>query len=195
VAAARKGDPGLSALREALLAHRDAARGAARAVLVSEHWSRLQLYLVLWPQTIKCNRRLATPCEAFASTALAKSWRKVAKPGARLKTLTVEERHEMRKALKTFRYAVEFLGSLYEARAVKPFVKDLKRLQDAFGYMNDVATASALTAICDARCASSPAAQRAAGYIQGWHEMAAKRAWEDVPSMWSRLAKRRRFWA
>jgi CHAD domain-containing protein len=125
---------------------------------------------------------------------LAKSWRRAARCGARLEGLSIEERHEMRKALKAFRYAVEFFASLYAAHHVNRFVKDLKRLQDVFGYMNDVATAGALNAICDKRCALAPAAQRAAGYVLGWHEVSARHAWEDLAAMWSRLAKRRRFW-
>jgi inorganic triphosphatase YgiF len=194
VAATRQGEPGFSELRKVLLAHRDAVRGEARASLVREQWSRLQLYLVLWPETVKSNARLAAPVGAFAPVSLAKSWRRAAKYGARLESLSIEERHEMRKALKAFRYAVEFFASLYEAREVKRLVKDLKRLQDVFGYMNDVATAGALDAICDKRCALMPAAQRAAGYVLGWHEVSAEHAWEDVAAMWSRLARRRRFW-
>src|SRR5262249_8140172 len=59
VAAARRGDSaGFPELREALLAHRAAMRTRARAALVSEQWSKLQLYLALWPQTVKANPRL-----------------------------------------------------------------------------------------------------------------------------------------
>jgi CHAD domain-containing protein len=194
VAATRKGEPGFGRLREALLAHRDAVRAKARAALLSEQWSRLQLYLALWPQTVKGNPELETPVRTFASAALGKSWKKIAKRGARLETLSLEERHEMRKDLKSFRYAVEYLGSLYPAREVGRFVKDLKRLQDVFGYVNDVATAKALDAICDEHCAASPQAQRAAGYVLGWHEVNAQHAWADVAAVWERLAKRRRFW-
>jgi triphosphatase len=194
VAATRQREPGFGELREALLAHRDAVRGEVRAALLSELWSRLQLYLALWPETVKSNAKLATPVGAFAPVSLARSWRRVAKCGARLESLSIEERHQMRKALKAFRYAVEFFASLYDARRVNRFVKDLKRLQDVFGYMNDVATAGALNAICDERCAVRPAAQRAAGYALGWHEVSAGHAWDDVVAMWSRLAGRRRFW-
>lgn len=194
VAATRQREPGFSELRGALLVHRDAVRGEARAALLSEQWSRLQLYLALWPETVKSNAKLAAPVGAFAPVSLAKSWRRAAKCGARLEGLSIEDRHEMRKALKAFRYAVEFFASLYEARHVNRFVRDLKRLQDVFGYMNDVATAGALNAICDKRCALVPAAQRAAGYVLGWHEVSARHAWEDAAAMWRRLAKRRRFW-
>ncbi|MBO0763506.1 MAG: CHAD domain-containing protein [Hyphomicrobiaceae bacterium] len=195
VAAARKADPaGFPELREALLAHRTAMRTKARAVLVGEQWSKLQLYLALWPQTMRDNPKFAQPVDAFASEALGRSWKKIAKRGARLDQLSSEARHEMRKALKGFRYAVEFFGSLYDARMVGRFVKDLKKLQDVFGYVNDVATAKALDAICEERCTASRQAQRAGGYLRGWHEVSAQHAWAHAAKDWARLAKRPRFW-
>jgi CHAD domain-containing protein len=100
----------------------------------------------------------------------------------------------MRKALKGFRYAVEFFGSLYDARKVGRFVKDLKKLQDVFGYVNDVASAKALDAIAEERCAGCLEAQRAAGYVRGWHEVSAQQAWGRAANDWCRLAKRPRFW-
>ena len=101
----------------------------------------------------------------------------------------------MRKALKGFRYAVEFFASLYDGRKVGRFIKDLKKLQDVFGYVNDMATARPLNAIADERCAASPAAQRAAGYVLGWHQVRAEHAWDGVTEEWDRLARRPRFWA
>jgi inorganic triphosphatase YgiF len=194
LAAVRKDEPGLPELREALTGHRADMRGKAREALQSEQWSRLQLYLALWPQTVKDNPKLAAPVATFASLALRKSWKRVARYGSRLQSLTHEERHEMRKALKTFRYAVEFFGSLYDGRQVGRFVKDLKRLQDVFGYVNDVATAKAIGAICEGRCAGSPQAQRACGYLLGWHDVMAQHAWDGVARPWDRLTQRRRFW-
>jgi CHAD domain-containing protein len=169
-------------------------RTKAQAVLAGEQWSKLQLYLALWPQTVRDNPRLARPVDAFASEALGRIWKKIARRGARLEALSSEERHEMRKALKGFRYAVEFFGSLYDARNVGRFVKDLKKLQDVFGYVNDVASAKALDAIADERCAGCPEAQRAAGYVRGWHEVSAQQAWGRAANDWSRLGKRPRFW-
>jgi inorganic triphosphatase YgiF len=195
VAAARKADPaGFSELRDALLAHRAAMRAKARAAMAGEVWSKLQLYLALWPQTVKDNPRLARPVGGFAARALGRSWKKVARRGAKLEALSPEERHEMRKALKNFRYAVEFFGPLYDGRKVGRFVKDLKRLQDVFGYVNDVATAKALDAIADERCGGCLEAQRAAGYVRGWHEVNADHAWADATNDWDRLAKRPKFW-
>jgi inorganic triphosphatase YgiF len=195
VAAARSGDPaGFPQLREALIAHRADRRADAREGLESERWSKLQLYLALWPQTVKDNHALDAPVGTFAAKALRLSWKRIARRGARLEALSTEERHEMRKALKSFRYVVEFFGSLYDARRTSRFVKDLKKLQDAFGYVNDVATAKALDAISEERCASSPAAQRAAGYVLGWHQVRSEHAWAGVAGLWHRLSRRQRFW-
>jgi triphosphatase len=194
LAATRKAEPGFADLRAALLAHRADMRAKARAALGSERWSKLQLYLALWPQTVRDNPKLATPVRSFADDALSRSWKRIARRGARLEALSLEERHEMRKALKGFRYAVEFFGSLYDGRRVGRFVKDLKRLQDVFGYVNDVATAQAVGTIADERCAPSPAAQRAAGYVLGWHQVKSEQAWDGVAEVWDRLSKRQRFW-
>jgi CHAD domain-containing protein len=169
-------------------------RADAREALASEQWSRLRLYLALWPQTVKDNPRLAAPVRSFADGALTRSWKRIARRGARLERMTPEERHEMRKALKSFRYTVEFFGSLYEDRKVSRFVKTLKKLQDVFGYVNDVATAEALNAIADERCVAAPTAQRAAGYALGWHQVRSEHAWAGVADAWSRLTKRKRFW-
>jgi inorganic triphosphatase YgiF len=195
VAGAKRGQPGFAALREALLAHRSARRAEARAALLGEQWSRLQLYLALWPQTVRDGASLRVPVRTFAATALARNWKKAARRGSDLATLAPEERHEMRKALKEFRYVTEFFGSLFPARKVDRFVKDLKKLQDVFGYLNDVAMAPALEAICDRYCADDRQAQRAAGYVLGWHDVKAERAWEDATRLWDRLAARPRFWS
>ena len=56
----------------------------------------------------------------FARSALKKRWKKVAESGERLDDLTVEQRHEMRKALKTLRYTAEFFACLYPEQRHAP---------------------------------------------------------------------------
>jgi inorganic triphosphatase YgiF len=194
VAGNMKGEAGFDGLREALNAHRTAMREQARAALEGEQWSKLQLYLALWPRTVTEDMALAKPVLAFASKALDKGWKRIAKQGAALDDLTLEARHDMRKALKGFRYTAEFFGSLYERSKVEKFVKELKRLQDVFGYVNDVATAAELNQICHNRCSESREAQRAAGYVLGWHTAQAEHAWKSATAEWKRLARQRRFW-
>lgn len=194
VAGAMQGEPGFAELRQALVAHRAARREAAREALAGDQWSKLQLYLVLWPRTIEDNAGLRTSVREFGDAALAKAWKKIAKQARDVAELSVEQRHDMRKALKGFRYTAEFFGSLYDGDKVGKFVKDLKALQDVFGYVNDVATAKALNAICHERCGDNREAQRAAGYVLGWHDVHARHVWDHVPKEWRRLKKRTHFW-
>jgi len=130
----------------------------------------------------------------FSANEQGKSWKRVSKDGANIEALSLEQRHDLRKALKDFRYTAEFFGSLYDASRVAGFVKELKKLQDVFGYVNDAATAKALNPICHERCRESAEAQRAAGYVLGWHDAQAGHAWNCVPKAWDRLKKRARFW-
>lgn len=100
---------------------------------------------------------------------------------------TPAERHRTRICAKRLRYAVEFFGSLYAARSVRRYRRELVALQDSLGALNDAATASRLLA-------ALPAAGESAPFIQGW--LAARE--EDSASA-ARLALRRlnrlpRFW-
>ena len=194
IAGKMKGEPGFPELREGLLANRAKIRNEVRQALSSEQWSRLQLYLALWPRTIAEHKSLQTPVRGFAASALAKDWKKVAKLGAAINSLSLEQRHEMRKALKKFRYTAEFFGSLYAESRVARFVKRLKKLQAIFGYINDVVTAKQLTAITHEYCSNNQEAQRAAGYVLGWHDAEATHRWSAAPQEWFRLKKCSRFW-
>ena len=194
VASQMKGEPGFAELRQSLVAHRMKARDEVRQALSGEQWSKLQLYLVLWPRTIAENIALQTPVRDFAASALRKGWKKVAKLGGAIEALSLEQRHEMRKALKTFRYTVEFFGSLYAKNKVARCVKELRELQEVFGYINDVASARKLNAIAHEYCAGDQAVQRAAGYVLGWHDAQATYRWAAAPKEWVRLKERSRFW-
>ncbi len=190
----QKGEPGFAELRSALEDHRNTVRSQTRALLNGEQWSKLHLYLALWPRTVEEEAALQVPVRAFAAKCLRTGWKKISKQGTNVDKLTVEARHDMRKALKSFRYTSEFFGPIFEPARVLHFVKDLKRLQDIFGYVNDVATATDLGAICQRRCRETPEAQRAAGYVLGWHAAEASHAWKRVAREWDRLNRRRPFW-
>jgi inorganic triphosphatase YgiF len=193
--AALNGDAGAARLREALLANRARARERARADLCGEQWSVLQLHLALWPHAVEGFEQLATPVTKLARSALRRQWRRVAASGKRLGELTVEQRHAMRKDLKSLRYAAEFFADLFQPQATRRFIKEVKSLQEAFGYLNDVAAAERLVAICEAHCGADLDARRIAGFVLGWHNAEAARAWKDAHKGWQRLAKGPRFWA
>ena len=194
VAGTMRHDPGLAGLREALLAHRLRMRDRVRSELRGPQWSVLQLYLALWPRIIE-GGELSTPIAKFARSALKKRWRKVADSGDRLKDLDVVERHAMRKALKTLRYTAEFFADLYPVQATRRFIKEIRGLQEEFGYLNDVVAAERLTAICREDCPDNCEAQRAAGFVLGWHNAQAVHAWKRAHKGWRKLDALPRFWA
>jgi inorganic triphosphatase YgiF len=194
VAGRLKGEPGIRELRECLGAHRLKVRDAVRRDLSGAPWSKLQLDLLLWPPTLAENARLQRPVADFAGMALSKGWKKLAKLGAAIDRLSNEQRHEMRKALKSLRYTGEFFASLYRESDVARFAKELKSLQDVFGYVNDVVVAKELTPIAREFSASDPEVQRAAGYVLGWHDAQAAHRWTAAPKEWCRLQKRSRYW-
>ena len=126
--------------------------------------------------------------------ALAKAWRRVQKWGEKIDDLTPEERHSMRKKLKSLRYATEFFLPLYSARKAKPFLKKLQRLQDIFGYLNDVATSRQLLEIAVRQPDGGVNLTRDAAIIYGWHLARADLAWRDARKAWRKLEKTPRFW-
>jgi inorganic triphosphatase YgiF len=195
VAGTLRHDPGLAGLREALLAHRVRMRDRVRSELCGQQWSVLQLYLALWPRAIEGGGELSVPVSKFARLALKKRWRKVADSGACLDDLDVVQRHAMRKALKTLRYTAEFFAGLYPTHATRRFIKEIRNLQEEFGYLNDVVAAERLTTICRERCSDNCEAQRAAGFILGWHNAHAAHAWKDAHKGWRKLNALPRFWA
>lgn len=52
--------------------------------------------------------------------------------------------HPLRKTLKKLRYGAEFVASLYPRKAVKRFLRPIKRLQETLGVINNSATATRL---------------------------------------------------
>jgi triphosphatase len=188
------GHAGLPPMKEALNSHRLARRDAARSALQGQQWSMIQLHLTLLPLIIKNHPPLQQPVSKFSNKALRRAWTNVAKRGARFGELTEDQRHEMRKSLKRFRYTVEFFHSLYRPADLRPFTKRLKQLQDTFGYLNDVSQARQLEGIVDRYCPDSNPCQRLVGYTLGWHTAQAAASWESVQESWHHLAERRQFW-
>ena len=71
---------------------------------------------------------------------------------------------------------------------------ELKKLQDVFGYLNDVVTAKQLDEISEEHCPESLPCQRAAGYVIGWHTAEAAHCWACAKKGWKDLEKTHRFW-
>lgn len=186
---------GFAALRETLERHRSAMRAETRQALEGPAWRGFALELALWPAALPEDPALDEPLRNFAPKALKKVWTKVARRARDMKTMTIEERHELRKALKKLRYAIEFFAPLFPSGEVAPFVKRLKRLQDDFGYLNDAANAAHVVALVRADDSAGAPAHEAAGFVLGWHAARAEDCWRDARRRWTRLKAQERFWA
>src|SRR5215470_17036462 len=173
---------GFAELRQALVRDRQNKREEVRAALRAPGWTKLQLYLTIWPQTLEEDVALDKPVTKHARKVLRKAWKKSAKLGQHLERLDVEQRHEMRKALKKLRYQTEFFAPLFERRDTRRFLEQLKTLQDIFGYMNDVRMAPRLIEV--QRCDAGNDAARAAAYTIGRHDAEAEHVWRRAPKAW-----------
>jgi inorganic triphosphatase YgiF len=185
---------GFAELHEALVRNREATRDEVRQVLSGPQWTKLQLYLTLWPRTLEEVDGLNKPITKHARKVLAKAWKKPSKLGRHLDRLDSAHRHEMRKALKELRYQAEFMAPLFGKRESAQFIRQLKALQDVFGYINDVQMTPRLIEIQQERQAGSDAA-RAASYALGHHDAEAAHVWRRAGKAWRKLERSPHFWA
>lgn len=140
------------------------------------------------------SKKLALPVKTFAQNALTKRWTICEKQAENLQGLTIEQRHELRKALKKMRYTVEFFRSLYEPEDLRIFLKCLKRLQNTFGYLNDVAMADRLVAMKLPQSLQNNEVSAVIGFIAGWHQSRADHAWLTAQERWNAAVEAPRYW-
>jgi CHAD domain-containing protein len=148
---------------------------------------------------------LDQPLPQFAAAALTKTHRKLLKRGREFETLSKLERHDVRIALKKLRYAVDFFGNVFNSERRTRFFKELARLQEDLGSMNDVAVAEAKLArlvgvVSDdgAGPVGDPASRGklafAAGCVLGWHRRRAAEIDERLVKDWRSFTRAKPFW-
>jgi inorganic triphosphatase YgiF len=146
------------------------------------------------PENFNQTELLAQPIKAQANKALAKQWKKILGYGKRIEQLSIPERHEMRKAMKKMRYGIEFFGCLYQKEAVRPFLKRMKKLQNIFGYLNDIAMAEQLPEKCSQSGRNDPSTAQAIGFVIGWHEAQCQSSWQHAKGYWEATRATPKFW-
>ena len=97
-------------------------------------------------------------------------------------------------ATKMGRTFKQFFGPLFRKGALKPYLKNLKRLQNILGYLNDVAAAERLHAMDFSDSRIADVLQQASGFVIGWHTARAASAWRRAQSAWYELDKSDPFW-
>jgi len=125
-------------LRSELEAHRSALRVEARRALgaleATRFALRLQRLAAIEAWRHKANH-LAETLENVSQKPLADRWARIVALGDRLSMLTVDERHELRKRLKEYRYMTE---NISVNKDVNHKLKIIKKLQTALGTLNDL---------------------------------------------------------
>ena len=67
---------------------------------------------------------------------------------AQFMTLSIEEKHDLRKRVKQLRYSLEFSRDLFKDKSLKSYLKALKPVQQVLGEFNDLSVAETL--VCTA---------------------------------------------
>ncbi len=193
--APQQNNAGPKAIKKLLARRCRKTRKKVRRELRTKRWNKMLLYLALLPhgagwRSDRSNRQAIHQ----AQRALDKSWKQVLKRADKLNALSIEERHRLRKDLKTLRYTAEFFSSIFAGADVERFISALKRLQEGFGYLNDVALANTLPDMFNARSNTADSTRQSVGFILGWHAAIAEREWRDVKNRWLNLNRRPKFW-
>lgn len=130
---------------------------------------------------LRGNRRAralaARPTTLLGGRALGDAWAACLAHGGDLAAMSDEERHEMRKDLKTMRYTVEFFGEIWAGKAQARFLGRMKELQDALGHLNDLAML------------------RREGALDAHHAAAAREAMQTASTLWSQTAAAPVWWS
>lgn len=118
---------------------------------------------------------------------LKKRWRHFRSLSDHLERAVPEALHDARKSLRTVRDALLHFEPLFKARHLAPMHKHLRRLQDAFGYLNDVESAKAFCSLLVVD-PSHPEAHVAIGFLLGTHSDRARRTQRKLKPMLQKLA-------
>ncbi|MDR3514728.1 MAG: CHAD domain-containing protein [Azospirillaceae bacterium] len=205
IQAALPGTPELDTLAAAAEQARLAAYDAARAAIVSNRYTILLLRLNAWLESrawrdqrlSEESAQLFRPVRELADGLLAQRQRIACKRGRHFPHLRAEERHEVRKALKKLRYAIEFFQSLYDSKPMRRYLRPLETLQDDLGHLNDVATARLLIAKLDRTGADASTAASwwvGGGIVIGWHARGGATLGPEVNGHWDEFVAAKPFW-
>jgi len=140
---------------------------------------------------------LAMPAQKFADRALTKRFKKVKSLGENIERLKLSERHELRKRLKSLKYAVGFFSALYPKKQVTKQHKTLSALQNVFGSLNDLAVAEEIVRALIEKSKGTQnevAIASGGGRVLGWHSAQADIHWAHAATAWAKFRGTAPFW-
>ncbi len=184
---------GAAVARRRRAAHKDVVKAIS-----STRYTESMLALLRWFdgrewRTAFDGGLIEQPIEEAAPMLLERCRQKAEKRSRHFERQSVRQRHRLRIALKKLRYAVELLGSLYDADETRRFVQRLKRLQDDLGDINDVRVGRAIVTAL-ARPGSRSRIARAGRRVLAWHKRRLGRNEQRLRQHVSEMRNAGRFW-
>ena len=177
------------------------ANTRARQAVRSMRYRRLMLTLAGWlavetrEATTSDPQRdeLAKPVSGFAAGVLERRYQQARRRGRRLTQRSPAELHRLRIAIKKFRYATDFFASLYESKAARDMLKQLRYLQDILGAMNDAATVAGLIRHGFAGSRGKGVLE-ARGILLGWSRGRVVTLKRELMRAWKAFRAAEKFW-
>ncbi len=201
-------------LERAILSQEKLAQADVRRALSSNRYGRFLIDLAEFgfsgveasTVTRQQRNRLERSATVYAAQSLSRLHKSLKKRGRKFDSLSIEERHAVRIAVKRMRYGVDFFKSLYDDAHRREYSGQLAGLQKMLGRLNDVAVAeSHLTALISHRDLGSlrepisPKLDRqeicvGVGLVLGWHMRGVRDVEGKLKSDWREFSERSPFW-
>ncbi|MHB1205725.1 MAG: CHAD domain-containing protein, partial [Rhodospirillaceae bacterium] len=187
-------DEGFAQLIRTARVQRDAAQAAGAAALAGPRARRFAARLDMWLQGRGWrSEKTAEPAGHFARRTINRRLRKIKAAAEGIARLPVEERHELRLAVKKARYGIEFFQTLLPAKRAARWTAALKHVQDSLGHLNDLDVAERTIARLVGAHSAGNAADRktaAAGRsVRRLHKKAVADAEPEIRKQCRRLAR------
>jgi triphosphatase len=179
---------------------RMAARQRAIAAVTSPRYAALILSLGVWVEEERWRVGLdarqkmlsASPIRAYARPLLARRARTLRQAGKGIEELSTEQRHALRKRLKTLRFGATCFATLFGRRHVVRMLAALARMQDVLGAINDLTVARSL--IVSLPTGSGGALAEAIAAVDHACAKQLDAKLEKLPSAWRALRRTEAFW-
>jgi len=186
----------ITEVTDAAINESEQSQRLAAAAVATPRYARLILMLSQWRfdarwrngATAHDRSRLEAPVTGFARKALAAAHKRLLKRGNALDGAAPDAAHRVRIAAKKTRYISEFFQSLFGARAVRSFVKQLSGLQEEFGRLNDVAVADRLLSTLQEK---RPELGISTGYVRGFLVASAANVRPGAKKSWRKFSPAR----
>lgn len=197
IISAFENNSGLLKLRDIALAEQAEAYTEVRATLLSQRYQCLLLTLAAWLENERW-RACAKNTKNYqvldiATASLGKRHKKMRRLGERLSYAHPEQRHATRIAAKKLRYAAEFFANLYPHAKSDAFIRNLSRLQDRLGTLNDISITEKLL---QQLAGSNPghALDEALHLFSGWNACNAMHNLAQMDEAWQTFISQKPFW-